>query len=323
MRDFEPLIYVLVFVATFLAGEGLLLLLADRRRARRAEERLRKNAAGLQAPEVDGEATLLRQDKSGGPLLQRLAALVPGRETLRLQLYRAGISTPPIRFLLLCVSISAAGLVVGTVVWPNPGAALLLGLLGLLPWVQVNRAAAKRTKLFEEQFPEALELLTRALRAGHALTFAFQLVGDEMADPIGSEFGQLAEEVKFGQEIRVALANLTYRVGVDDLAYFSTAVLVQRETGGNLAELLDNLGYVIRDRFKLFGKVRSLTAVGKATANILGLWPLLMVGGLSLVGADFVHALWETKTGRTLAGIGTVMVVIGYVLCRRAAVIRV
>ena len=157
--------------------------------------------------------------------------------------------------------------------------------------------------------------LVRALeRIGHQV-FAF-------ADGTKA-LAHLAEEVKFGQEIRVALATLTYRVGVDDLAYFSTAVLVQRETGGNLAELLDNLGYVIRDRFKLFGKVRSLTAVGKATANILGLWPLLMVGGLSLVGADFVHSLWETPTGRTLAGVGAVMVVVGYVLCRRAAEIRV
>ena len=147
MRDLEPLFYVLVFVATFLAGEGLLLLVADRGRARRAERRLKRIAAGLRDPELDGEATLLRRDKSGGPLLQRLATLVPGRETLRLQLYRAGNSMPPVRFLLLCVSISAAGLVAGTFVWRNPGAALLLGLLGLLPWVQVNRAAGKRTKI--------------------------------------------------------------------------------------------------------------------------------------------------------------------------------
>ena len=112
-------------------------------------------------------------------------------------------------------------------------------------------------------------------------------------------------------------------MNVGDLPYFCTAVLIQRETGGNLAELLDTLGYVIRDRFKLFGKVRSLTAVGKATANILGIWPVLMVVGLMMVGADFVSMLWETETGRTLAGVALALMVLGYVLSLRAAQIRV
>jgi tight adherence protein B len=183
--------------------------------------------------------------------------------------------------------------------------------------------ASKRMRRFEEQFPEALELMTRALRAGHSLTFAFQLVGREMSDPIAPEFLQVSEEVKFGKELSLALSNLVYRVNAGDLSYFITAVMIQRETGGNLAELLDNLGYVIRERFKLFGKIRSLTAVGKATANILGAWPLLMVGLLYLVGADFVAVLWETPTGHILALGATMLVIIGYLLCRRAAEIRV
>jgi tight adherence protein B len=189
--------------------------------------------------------------------------------------------------------------------------------------VRAGRLANKRMRRFEGQFPEALELMTRALRSGHSITFAFQLVGEEMPSPIGLEFTQVSEEIKLGQELRVALSNLAYRINVGDLPYFITAVMIQRETGGNLAELLENLGYVMRDRLKLFEKVRSLTAVGKATANILGAWPLLMVGLLSFAGADFVSLLWENPVGRVLSLGATILVVVGYVLCRRAAEIRV
>ena len=193
----------------------------------------------------------------------------------------------------------------------------------LIPIISVIRKGEKRRKQFEEQFPQALELVTRALRAGHSILFGFQLVGEEMGDPLGAEFTHLAEEIKLGKDLSDALANLAYRVDVADLAYFNTAVMIQRETGGNLAELLDNLGYVIRDRFKLFAKVRSLTAVGKWTANILGLFPLFMVGILTVMGAEFVSMLWKTPEGNMMAVAAAVLVISGYVLCLRAAQIDV
>jgi tight adherence protein B len=319
------LFYIFVFVATFLAAEGALQLFAGQQRARqvKATRRLRKLAKRLQAPRADPDETLLRGEGPRLPLLDRLYAVVPGRRAVELRLYRAGVSMPPARFVGICLLATVIGVTTGLIFWPEQGLWMPLAFLGVLPWVQLSRMASKRMRRFEEQFPEALELLTRALRAGHSLIFAFQLIGEELAEPIGPEFGQLAQEIKLGQSLAAALANLTYRMNVGDLPYFCTAILIQRETGGNLAELLDSLGYVIRDRFKLFGKVRSLTAVGKATANILGIWPVLMVVGLMMVGADFVSMLWETPTGHILGGAALGLMVLGYVLSLRAAEIRV
>ncbi len=321
----QPFVYVLVFVAVFVAVEGVLLLLAGRRRSRKgpAARRLRALANRLQAPDLQADESLLRSSAPQQSLSARLYELLPGREALELRLYRAGISTSPLRFVAYSAALSIGGFTVGTILWPDLGIGVGLAFVGLLPWLQATRQASRRMKLFGEQFPEALELLTRALRAGHSLTFSFQLIGEEMPDPIAREFAHLAEEIKLGQDVRTALANLTYRINVGDLPFFSTAVLVQRETGGNLADLLDNLGYVIRDRFKLFGKIQSLTAVGKVTANILGLWPILTIGGLMMVGADFVSILWTTSAGHLLAAIALVLVSIGYVLCRRSAIIEV
>ncbi len=323
--NLQPIVYVLVFVATFVAVEGLLLIVSNRRRANSGTtvRRLRALAKRLQAPEEGEGATVLRSELQRRSLAARLYSLLPGRQKLELRLYRAGSLSSPGRFVAMSLAVCAGGFVVGEALFSESGFGGLLGAIGLVPYYLLGRKAEKRVRRFEEQFPEALELLTRALRAGNSLTFAFQLIGEEMPDPIAREFAHLAEEVKLGQDLRVALANMAYRTGAGDLPYFCTAVLVQRETGGNLAELLDSLGYVIRDRFKLFGKVRSLTAVGKATANILGCWPVITIGGLLMVGADFVEILWTTRSGHILAAIALALVTLGYVLCRRAAEIRV
>jgi tight adherence protein B len=294
----EPIVYVLIFVSTFLAAEGLFLLVGSRNAARRAvaSRRLQRLASRLQAPDTLPGATLLRKTTSRGGFVEQLYRMLPGRSTLELRLYRAGLSTTPARFFGFSVGLALAGFFAGLLIWSDPMIGLVGAAAGVVPWIRTGSCARK---------------------------FAFQLVGEEMPDPIGSEFTHVSEEIKLGQELGVALSNLVYRINAGDLPYFTTAVMIQRETGGNLAELLDNLGYVIRDRFKLFGKVRSLTSVGKVTANILGAWPLLMVVMLSLVGADFVSLLWKTPAGHTLSVSGAILVVVGYVLCRRAAEIRV
>ncbi len=318
-----PIAFVVIFLATFLAAEGLLLLFGGQSASRkaRASKRLRQLASRLDVPDAGSRETLLRDQGRGW--IDSLQHLLPGSRSLELRLYRAGMGTTPSRFLMLSLGLGAAGFVAGLIFWQDTVAGLMLAFVGLVPWIQSGRLGSRRRKRFEEQFPEALELMTRALRAGHSLMFGFQLIGEEMPDPVGREFAHLSEEVKLGQELGVALSNLAYRSGVDDIPYFTTAVMVQRETGGNLADLLDTLCYVIRDRFKLFGKVRSMTAVGKATANILGLWPLLIVGMLHLVGADFVSLLWETPAGHLLSLGAGILVVVGYIGCRRAAEIRV
>ena len=186
-----------------------------------------------------------------------------------------------------------------------------------------RRRASARRRGFEEQFPDALDLLIRALRAGHSLSTGLHLVGEELPDPVGGEFAQVAHEIRLGQPVKRALDNLVLRVPSPDLAFFTTAVAVQQETGSNLAEVLDKLAGVIRDRFQLLGKVRALTSLGRASANLLAVWPVVMVTVLWLVNPDYLAPLWESRAGHTLLILAVVLVLVGYVVCRRMAMIRV
>jgi tight adherence protein B len=319
------MLYVLFFLAAFLAVEGIYFLLQGRREEghSRARQRLRRLAAGLQAPGAQVEESVLRRARAGDSFTDRVFRLVPRGETLELHLYRAGLTIPPQRFVVLSIALAVGGWIVGSILFADPGRALIFILLGGLPWLQMNRLERKRMKEFEKQFPDALDLLIRALRAGHSLTFAFQMVGEELPDPIGTEFAQVAEEIKFGLNVRDALANLEHRIDVADLPFFITAIGIQRETGGNLAEVLEKLGHLIRERFKLYGKVRALTAIGRASANLLALWPFVMVFALWMVAPDYVSPLWKSRAGHLLAFVGGVLIVVGYFLARRMAIIRV
>jgi tight adherence protein B len=320
----SPILYVLIFLSVLLLVEGLQEVFGARRsrQVTIARKRLREMAATLTAPETRGEESLLRLQGEGA-WLDRLMQALPFGAKLELALYRAGLSVRPERFLLLSAALFAGGWFVGIVLFEDLGRATLCALVGLLPWIQLSRLQSQRRNAFEAQFPDALDLLIRALRAGHSLSTGLQMVGKELPDPVGTEFGQVAHEIQLGQQVRHALANLDYRVNSPDLPFFTTAIAIQQETGSNLAEVLENLSRVIRERFKLYGKVKAMTAMGRATANLLAGWPLVMVGSLYAVNEDYVRPLWETEQGKTLVLISFVMVVIGYVICRRMAVIKV
>ncbi len=324
-----PMLYVLIFLAAFLAVEGVAMLASERRSGVRAtaRKRLRQIAMGIQSPEVQSEDSILRARRDVRKRLLDLTRLVPGGVELERRLYQAGLTITPVQFTALCIAVGVGAWLVASIVFYNPGTAFPFVLAGFLPFVQIARLRAQRMYQFEAQFPEALDLITRAMRAGHSLTFGFQMVGDELPDPIGSEFAQVAEEIKLGRELRVALGNLVYRVEAGDLPFFVTAINIQRETGGNLAEVLEKLGTLIRDRFALYGKVRALTAVGKASANLLAGMPFLMVGLLYTCGGEggrsYVEPLYTTPAGMMLAATAVGLVVIGYIMCRRMAQIEV
>ncbi len=321
----SPIVYVLIFLSALLAVEGLQEIVSDRRgrQAAAARKRLRQMAALLQAPETLDEESILRSKREGGTLLDRLVQALPFGQSLELSLYRAGLSVRPERFVLLSLGLAAGGWFVGIVLFEQISMATICAAVGMLPWVQLSRLKGKRRDRFEAQFPDALDLLIRALRAGHSLSTGLQMVGKELPDPIGTEFGQVAHEIQLGQQVRHALANLTYRVECEDLPFFVTAISIQQETGSNLAEVLENLSRVIRERFKLYGKVKALTAMGRASANLLAGWPLVMIGSLYAVNPGYISPLWEEEGGQFLAMISFVMVVIGYVICRRMAQIKV
>ena len=168
-----------------------------------------------------------------------------------------------------------------------------------LPYSYASYKRTKRFQKFEELFPEAIDTLARAVRAGHAFTTALELIANEIADPVASEFRKLFEEQKFGLPVRDALMNLTERVPLVDVKFFVTAVMLQRETGGNLAEILDNLSYVIRERFKIMRQVRVYTAQGRLTMMLLmGLPPIIVVTML-LMNPSFIRPLFADPIGHT------------------------
>jgi tight adherence protein B len=276
-----------------LALEGLSAFM--RGRADPARVRKRLQALAKRVAEVDtAGGSILR--KGSGLSLRNAAGLT------RL-LYRAGGALTPSRFLLLSAGLAGLGFLATFVLTQDPLRATPALLLGVVPWLGIRRAAARRMRAFEEELPDALELLTRCLRTGHALGAGFQMVGEELDDPVGTEFGLVAEEVRLGLEIRESLENLMGRVDNADLPYFTTAVLIQRQTGGNLAELLDKLGTLLRERIQFHGRVRALTAQGRGAATLLALWLPFIIVVTWFVSPGYLEPLIENDWGHlVLAG---------------------
>ena len=302
-------LFALYIVTGLLALEGVSALLRGRRDPARVRKRLHaiaQRVAQLEAKEKD--ESILRRGTS---------LRVSGLAGLERLLYRAGGPMSAKRFVTLSAALAVAGFLVAFALTHHVARSVPALLPGLLPWLAVRRTAAARTREFEGQLPEGLELMTRCLRTGHALGAAFQMVGDEFPDPIGTEFGLVAEEIRLGLGIREALDNLTGRVENPDLPYFSTAVLIQRQTGGNLAELLDKLGTLLRERIQFHGRVRALTAQGRMAAIFLALWLPFTVGLTWVVSPEYLQPLIETDWGNgVLAGAFGVDVLAYYISLR-------
>jgi tight adherence protein B len=209
--------------------------------------------------------------------------------------------------------------------WPLPvamyaGVALLCALLPL--WM-VRRARTRRLMRIEAQLPDAADFIARALRAGHSFSNVLQIVGNELAEPLSGEFRIAREEINYGVPMNEALHNLAARIPLTDLRYLIIAVLIQRETGGNLAEILTNISHIIRARLKLVAQVRVLSAEGRMSAWILGLLPFAVAGMLVLVNPDYVRILWTDPSGVRLLWYALGMILLGVVWLRRVIRIRI
>ena len=190
----------------------------------------------------------------------------------------------------------------------------LLGMLfgGLvLPYGTLRMLRARRQKKFGAQFPDAIDIIVRSLRAGHPVPIAVNMVAREMTDPMGSEFGIVADEITYGADLETAMRNLFTRVGQDDLPLFVTAVAIQGSTGGNLGEILENLSSVIRQRFKMRRKVRALAAEGRASALILSSLPILMFGVVQVISPDFYGSVWQFDITKVILGIAISWMLVG------------
>lgn len=196
------------------------------------------------------------------------------------------------------------------------------GLLSLfsgtvLPILVLRMKRARRHKKFGAQFPDSIDIIVRSLRAGHPVPIAIQMVGREMADPIGSEFGMVSDEITYGADLETALRNLYFRVGQEDLPLFVTAVAIQGSTGGNLSEILGNLSAVIRQRFKMRRKIKALAAEGKFSAIILSALPIAMFTVLQVMSPSFYGGIWHIEmTKIVLACSGAWMLMGNFIMYR-------
>jgi tight adherence protein B len=319
------LIALLVFVVVALLAFGMGSILDQRNaRARLIKERL---ANERKAPELapDEELALLRDEQlSQIPALDNILRRSERVTDIQKMLAQAGMATRAGNFL----GISVLSGVVATFLAYGPSkrvevawVAMLVGFV--LPYAYASYRRNKRFEKFEELFPEAIDTLARAVRAGHAFTTALEMITDEVADPVSSEFRQLYEEQKFGMPVRDALLNLTERMPLVDVKFFVTAVMLQRETGGNLAEILDNLSYVIRERFKIQRQVRVYTAQGRLTMALLMGMPPIIVAVMLVLNPAFIRPLFSDPIGHTLLVAGITLQTIGYFVIRKIIRIQV
>ena len=319
------LAFVVVAVIAFAIGS-----LIDQRDARARLIRERLASVEKPAERAPGEDLALVRDEmlSKIPAFDNLLRRSERISNLQLLLAQSDIDLRAGNLLVICVlSAITCGVVAFLVGGSSPWApmvawvAVLLG--GILPYSYISYKRTKRFQRFEELFPEAIDTLARAVRAGHAFTVALEMISNEVSDPIASEFRKLFEEQKFGLPVRDALMNLTDRVPLVDVKFFVTAVMLQRETGGNLAEILDNLSYVIRERFKIMRQVRVYTAQGRLTMMLLmGLPPVIVVTML-LTSPAFIRPLFYDPIGHTLVVAGIVLQTLGYFVIRKIIQIQV
>jgi tight adherence protein B len=201
---------------------------------------------------------------------------------------------------------------------------LLGGALGFVaPFVVLKIKRTRRMRAFEEAFPEALDLVSRALKAGHAFATGIKMVADEMPEPIGPEFRKTFDEQNFGLPLKDALTNLTMRIPLLDVRFFSTAVLIQRETGGNLSEILENLAHVVRERFKILRQVRVYTAHGRLTGYVLLGLPVFLAIALAFINPEHMQLLFREPLGHMMLAVTAVMQTIGYFWIKQVVKIEV
>src|ERR1700682_3209264 len=314
------LVFAVVTVAVFAA-----MSLYDERKAQARVLRDRLSTVQKTTEKTMPDMALLRDE-----LLSRIPAfdtLLRRSERVSLlhkMLAQGNIDARAGNFLMLCAVSALAFAAIAFIAGGN----LLFGWAGALlgffiPYAYASHMRTKRFQKFEEKFPEAIDTLARAVRAGHAFTTALEMIANEVSEPVAGEFRQLYEEQKFGLPVRDALLNLAERIPLVDVKFFVTAVMLQRETGGNLAEILDNLSYVIRERFKILRQVRVHTAQGRLTMFLLMGMPPTVVAILQVFSPEFVYPLFHDPIGHALLVVSLSLQTMGYFVIRRIIRIQV
>ncbi len=323
MTDYLPIILVFVAVmsGTVAIAFGLEALRGRRNRQSLAErlETLTAQARG-EAPGID----VTRARANLAPLVQALTQRFTALQAVALMLEQADLRWTVQTFLVLSVGFAVGLGLVGLLATRSLLAgAIATGIGAILPYLRASRARAKRMARFEQLLPEAIDLMGRALRAGHPFTAGIKLVAEEAAPPVSSEFRRLFEEQRFGLPLPDALLGLADRVPSLDVRIFITAVLIQREVGGNLAEVLDKLGYTIRERFRIRREIRTRTAQGRMTGYLLAALPFATGVLLTALNSAYMMPLFKEKMGHAMIAVALILQAIGFLWIRKIVDIEV
>ena len=325
MESNTPIVFlIMISVAVFLLVWNLMIPVFGSER--KAAKRLKKRLSRISAKEHRPSASKMLREKYLRNLnpLERNLEMLPGMERLALLIEQSGRNTPAHRLMLLSVSM---GLAIGGLTWfftNNLLIGLLAGVLVLaIPFLKINMDRSKRMAKFEEQLPEAMDIMVRALKAGHPFTGTLRLVAEEMNEPISKEFGITFSDINYGLDVKQAFLNMLERIPNMTLMTLVIAVIVQRETGGNLAETLANISAVIRGRFRFQRKVTTLSAEGRMSAWILVLIPFILFVGLMVTTPSYLTIMIEDPKGIKIISVAFTMVVIGIFWLRRIIRIEV
>jgi tight adherence protein B len=273
----------------------------------------------------EDEIDLVSRPREGAlPPVEKLLARTSAGGSLAGLIEQSGVRTTPVVVALAMLVLGLGGAVLASQFGYPLVLAIMVGMpcAGMPLFYLMNRRWS-RLRRFEEQFPEALDLLSRALRAGHAFQGTLSMVGEELPAPVGPEFRKIFDQQNYGLPLREALLGFVDRVPILDVRFFVTAVMIQRESGGNLAEILDNLGRVVRDRFKIRRQIRTHTAHGRFTAFVLLALPAVLGIVLTFLSPEHMRPLWEEGTGRSLLFGAGIMQTIGFFWIRQIIRIEV
>lgn len=320
LQAIVPSLFAFLAVMAFVVGAVMVFRAQANRRIR---ERLRdvvtdKNEEGI-------DSIILRDmELSTVPIVNRFLRGANWARKLDTLLLQADIKMRVGSYVVLILVLGVGSALVVDMALARPFVAVGVGLfMGMLPLLYAKHKKQARTLKFEEQFPDALDMLTSALRAGLALTGAVQVVADEAPDPVGKEFRVLFEENRLGVDMKHAVRMMAERVDSTEARLFATALILQRETGGNLAEILDGTAAVIRDRFRILRDVRTMTAQARLSGGILMLLPLAMAVVVMVVAPEYLRGLAEDPQGRYLIPVAVTLQVVGFLIMRRIVDIKV
>jgi tight adherence protein B len=321
-----PFLVFVIVAGAIVGGYAAVMWLPGALAARRLERRLHDVSFGMaEADPKAADSTVVKHIVEGPfPAMDRMLSRSGGGARLALLIERAGVRTTPAAIIIASVVVAGLVAFVTSLFVAQLPAPLATGLLAAMsPFAWLMHRRTKRMKQFEEHFPEALDLLSRAIRAGHAFQTALGMVADELPDPVGPEFKKTFEQQNYGLPLRDALNEMSSRLALLDVRFFVTAVLIQRDTGGNLSEILDNLAHVVRERFKIRRQVRVHTAHGRFTGYVLLALPAALAVALSFINPEHMQLLFKERLGQQMLIGAIVMQTVGFLWIRQVIKIEV